>query len=395
MRLRSWQRRCRNWVRLDLTGLRNDVFWLTERPFAASCWTNHVSTLHGRISSSAGQLQDKLQDESAKTSASVAADVDMGLLTLRAEKERGKGTCTSGKGSWPSGFFKQAGVAAATLLATVVWNALLQHMENAPCLQDLQSSTQQHSLRAQEAMRSTSFIVPSTRTCQKTIPSTRDRYQGRPGTSEGLSQFQQGSRIHRSLTQGDTGSVPVHIGTRTLVARYDDLHRCTIPMPTFSRRPSTISSLFPDVQQDSTAKTADIGTAFRSIPYTFLHFYVGRRFKTQRKFFSSFPSEAVMWIKEVVMVNSVDQLTSSRSIAGETFPNFEMLDARIACALNKIIQNTQFKKKVSLEEQRAQKEDRFLRRKTDRFNDLQQISSHWCSWCSSRLCRFALYHSWQ
>ena len=38
-----------------------------------------------------------------------------------------------------------------------------------------------------------------------------------------------------------------------------------------------------------------------------------------------------------------------------------MLDARIASALNKIIPNSQFKKKVSLEEQKAQKEDRFRR----------------------------------
>ena len=38
-----------------------------------------------------------------------------------------------------------------------------------------------------------------------------------------------------------------------------------------------------------------------------------------------------------------------------------MLDARIASALNKIILNSYFKKKVSLEEQKAQKEDRFLR----------------------------------
>ena len=46
-------------------------------------------------------------------------------------------------------------------------------------------------------------------------------------------------------------------------------------------------------------------------------------------------------------------------------PNFEVLDARIASALNKIIQNTRFKKKVSLEEQKAQKQDRFFRsRKT-------------------------------
>ena len=41
--------------------------------------------------------------------------------------------------------------------------------------------------------------------------------------------------------------------------------------------------------------------------------------------------------------------------------DFELLDARIASALNKIIQNSYFKKEVSLEEQKAQKEIRFLR----------------------------------
>ena len=42
-------------------------------------------------------------------------------------------------------------------------------------------------------------------------------------------------------------------------------------------------------------------------------------------------------------------------------PNFEVLDARIASALNKIIHNSHFKRQISLEEQKAQKEDRFLR----------------------------------
>ena len=42
-------------------------------------------------------------------------------------------------------------------------------------------------------------------------------------------------------------------------------------------------------------------------------------------------------------------------------PNFEMLDARIASALNRIIHNSHFRRRVSLEEQKAQKEDRFLR----------------------------------
>ena len=60
-------------------------------------------------------------------------------------------------------------------------------------------------------------------------------------------------------------------------------------------------------------------------------------------------------------VDSLDELKSSRSVCGKNFPNFEMLDAKIASALNKIIQNSQFKKKVSLEEQKAQKEDRLLR----------------------------------
>ena len=42
-------------------------------------------------------------------------------------------------------------------------------------------------------------------------------------------------------------------------------------------------------------------------------------------------------------------------------PNFEVLDARIASALNKIIHNSQFKRRISLEEQKAQKQDRVLR----------------------------------
>ena len=40
---------------------------------------------------------------------------------------------------------------------------------------------------------------------------------------------------------------------------------------------------------------------------------------------------------------------------------FEVLDARIASALNRIIHNSHFRRKISLEEQKAQKEDRFLR----------------------------------
>ena len=61
------------------------------------------------------------------------------------------------------------------------------------------------------------------------------------------------------------------------------------------------------------------------------------------------------------MVDSLDELRSSRSVYGKDFRNFEMLDAKMASALNKIIQNSQFKKKVSLEEQKAPKVDWSLR----------------------------------
>ena len=53
----------------------------------------------------------------------------------------------------------------------------------------------------------------------------------------------------------------------------------------------------------------------------------------------NFLPEAVHWIKEVEMVDSVDDLRSS------SMPNFEVLDARIASALNRIIHNFSLQKK--------------------------------------------------
>ena len=67
------------------------------------------------------------------------------------------------------------------------------------------------------------------------------------------------------------------------------------------------------------------------------------------------------WIKEVEIVDSVDDLMSSSSIGGIHMPNFEVLDARIASALNRIIYNSHFKRRISLEERKAQKQDRFFR----------------------------------
>ena len=63
------------------------------------------------------------------------------------------------------------------------------------------------------------------------------------------------------------------------------------------------------------------------------------------------------------MVESVDDLKSSRSIRGIHGPNFELFDVRIVSALNRIIHNSHFKRRICLKEMNVQEEDRFLRGK--------------------------------
>ena len=65
-------------------------------------------------------------------------------------------------------------------------------------------------------------------------------------------------------------------------------------------------------------------------------------------------------IKEVEIVKPIDELLTSRSIVGRTdFP--DLIDAMIASALKKLLDTqTQFRKRVRVEEQRAQNSDRFL-----------------------------------
>ena len=154
------------------------------------------------------------------------------------------------------------------------------------------------------------------------------------------------------------GEAPALISTGRRVEREEEGTGSKIPMPTFARRPPTMSSfLLVDIQQSSL-----VGKQRQQIsklqfdkfpgPQSFLCLKI--RFRDQVTTCSDFPSEAMFWIKEVEMVDSMDELKSSRSVAGKKSLNFEMLDAKIASALNKITQNSHFKKKVSLEAQKAQ-----------------------------------------
>ena len=78
----------------------------------------------------------------------------------------------------------------------------------------------------------------------------------------------------------------------------------------------------------------------------------------------------MLWIKEVEKVESVYDLKSSRSIRGTQGPDFEVLDAKIDSALNRIIQNTRFENGINESSKRGP-------RKTDRLPDLRFLPGHW------------------
>ena len=101
------------------------------------------------------------------------------------------------------------------------------------------------------------------------------------------------------------------------------------------------------------------------------------RFKTEVCTCSQFPTEAMQWIKEVELVDSVDELRSSSSTRGISMPNFEVLDARIASALNKIIHNSQFRRRISPGGTKGPERGPFPSRQTDCLLNLRVLPGHW------------------
>ena len=88
------------------------------------------------------------------------------------------------------------------------------------------------------------------------------------------------------------------------------------------------------------------------MPSTFTYWQT--KFKTEVCSDSGHPAEAMPWSEGVEMANSVGDPKRAPSFFGRIYPNFETFDARISRIRNS-------RKKVHLEEQTAQKEDRFLR----------------------------------
>ena len=70
------------------------------------------------------------------------------------------------------------------------------------------------------------------------------------------------------------------------------------------------------------------------------------------------PTRALQWIKEIEAAKSVDDFITPKSITSQDFPDYEELDLMMASALKRCYdKQTHFRKKISVEEQRTQKDN--------------------------------------
>ena len=140
----------------------------------------------------------------------------------------------------------------------------------------------------------------------------------------------------------------------------------TIPTPRFSRNLGAWNST------RRTGGTYSQNCMMDAPRYTISELHLGKfpdpddfqcwrvSFKTEVCVSKSTPEPTVSWINEVEMAGFIiDDLLTSQSNKGESLPDFEMFDARIASACRKFISSISSRK--SVEEQRAQKYNRFLR----------------------------------
>ena len=175
--------------------------------------------------------------------------------------------------------------------------------------------------------------------------------------------------------------------TGRFVVKSEERISCTSPLPSLARRPSTMNCVFPaEGPQNYIVNQQRLQISelhFWSFHHRFDVCMLEDQFQNPIKFLSQCSSEATLWIRQVEMVESVGDPEPSRSIQGYIqFQSFEMLDARIASALSTIIQNSYFKKKVSMEEQKSQTEDRFFRGRQI-VHDLRLFLGYWRSWYRS------------
>ena len=129
---------------------------------------------------------------------------------------------------------------------------------------------------------------------------------------------------------------PLHMSTAEKSGIPERDPRSEMPVRTVSQRFSHLQwrRLFKELwsRPNNDLQISDLHFDKLPTPATFACWKI--RFKTEVCYlFTILLPEAMQWIKEVELVDSVDELRSSSSIRSIPMPDFEVLDARIASAL--------------------------------------------------------------
>ena len=203
-------------------------------------------------------------------------------------------------------------------------------------------------------------------------------------------------RIQSDDVQRNREAVPGAWRTKTIHTSEDRQNQGTIPMPTFATKPLTTSSTIPA----KLSQNYMVGQQRQQIselqfdkfpnPQSFLVRKI--RFKTQVTTCSDCPSDAMLWIKEVEMVDSLDELKSRDQFTGFS----EFRDAGREDCLCSEQDHPEFPVQEEGQPRGAESPKRgpVSTRKIDRLHDLRQLSSDWRSWHSIGLCWFILCYSY-
>ena len=154
-------------------------------------------------------------------------------------------------------------------------------------------------------------------------------------------------------------------------------------MPTFAGRPSTMSSIIPvKFPQNSTVgqqrqQISELQFDKFPNPPSFLVWKI--RFKNQVTTCSDFPSDAMLWIKEVEMVDSLEELKSSRSVSGKIFQIWYAGREDCFCSEQ---DHPEFPIQEEGQSRGTESPEGgpVSMRKTARLPDLRLLSRDWCSW---------------
>ena len=137
-------------------------------------------------------------------------------------------------------------------------------------------------------------------------------------------------RIESDDVQRNREAAPEAERTKTCHTSEDTQKQGTIPVPTFATKPLAASSTIPvELPQNYMLRQQRQQISELQLDkflYPQLFFFFGK-FDSKHKSCSDLPEDAMLWIKEVEMVDPRDQ-----SVYGKDFPNIEMLDAKIASA---------------------------------------------------------------